>query len=131
MPYSELRAKFRLGSFAALMLLSFSHPSAVDRQANLTGGLAGSITDKQSSRPLTARIQLTREGQFVLPSGFKFYDKERDKHFYVPSTFRLSLAPGQYTIRIERGKEYRPLIETFSVSAGQDVQRNFKIERWI
>ena len=131
MPCSEIHAKFWFGSIAALMLLSFSHASTVGRQADLMAGLVGSITDKQSGRPLTARIQLTREGQFVLPSGFMFYDKERDKHFYVSSTFRLPLAPGQYTIRIERGKEYRPLIEIFTVSAGQDVQRNFKIERWI
>ncbi|MCI0663123.1 MAG: CehA/McbA family metallohydrolase [Acidobacteria bacterium] len=131
MAYTGIRAKLRFASIVVLMLLSFSAPSAVSRQANLTAGLAGAITDAKSGRPLTARIQLTREGQFVLPPGFTFYDKERDKHFYVASTFRLPLTPGQYTIRIERGKEYRPLIETFSVSAGHDLQRSFRIERWI
>jgi len=131
MTHSRTSSKLGLGSVVALMLLSFWRPSAVSRQPNLTAGLAGSITDAKSGQPLTARIQLTREGRFVLPPGFTFYDKERDKHFYVPSTFRLPLAPGQYTIRIERGKEYRPLIETFSVSASHDAQRGFKLERWI
>src|SRR5215475_5617779 len=131
MTQSRTSAKLRLGGVVTIMLLTFWLPSAVSRRPDLTAGLAGSLTDAKSGKPLTARIQLTREGRFVLPPGFTFYDKERDKHFYVPSTFRLPLAPGQYTIRIERGKEYRPLIETFSVSASQDARRDFKLERWI
>ncbi len=94
-------------------------------------GLSGSIVDGESGKPVTARIRLSQGTQPILPAGFTFYDRRGERHFYVPSTFRFPLEPGQYTIRIERGKEFRPVEETFVVLAGQEVRRSFRLDRWI
>ena len=94
-------------------------------------GLSGSIVDGESGKPVTARIRLSQGTQPILPAGFTFYDRRGERHFYVPSTFRFPLEPGQYTIRIERGKEFRPVEETFAVLAGEEVRRSFKLDRWI
>src|SRR4030095_8496197 len=94
-------------------------------------GLSGTIVDRESAKPVSARIKLSKRAQPILPPGFTFYDKSGEKHFYVPPIFRVPLEPGQYTIHIERGKEYRPIEETFAISSNEEAQRSFKLERWI
>ncbi|MCI0538088.1 MAG: CehA/McbA family metallohydrolase [Verrucomicrobiales bacterium] len=45
-------------------------------------------------------------------------------------SFRAELKPGDYTIEIERGKEYLPLQESFTMRE-QPCQRTFRLKRWI
>lgn len=44
--------------------------------------------------------------------------------------FRVQLPPGRYTFRVERGKEYLPIVRTIDV-ADQPVQLKFSLQRWI
>ena len=117
----------------SLFFLSFFLvlPSLAGSAFSQKQGLSGSIVDSQSGKPLTARVRLSQGTQSIIPTGFTFYDRRGERHFYVPSTFRLALEPGQYTIRLERGKEFLPIEETFAISADQEVQRSFKLKRWI
>jgi hypothetical protein len=121
-----------INRFLSISLLTFATLALSSSSASYQGpGLSGTIVDRESGKPVSARAQLMKGTQPILPAGLTFYDKSGEKHFYVASTFRLPLEPGQYTIRIERGKEYRPIEETFVVSTNQEVQRSFKLERWI
>lgn len=113
--------------FLVVVCLVVSNPSAFGQKPSLTG----SIIDGATGKPVSARVELTQGAQPILPAGFTFYDKRGEKHFYVPASFRIPLEAGQYTIRLDRGKEYRTLEETFSLSTNQEVQRTFKLERWI
>lgn len=99
--------------------------------SGLCSGLRATVVDRDTNKPLPARVQLTHEGKLILPEGFTFYDKRGERHFFVPSSFRVPLQPGRYHLRIERGKEYLPLEETFTVEAGREAHRTFKLKRWI
>jgi hypothetical protein len=124
----SLRSRWSCFSIFCFNLVAFFPSLSPCLQAS---GLAGSIIDAASGKPVSARVQLTQGTQSILPAGFTFYDKRGEKHFYVPASFQIPLEAGEYTIRIERGKEYRPLEETFSVPASQQIQRTFKLDRWI
>jgi hypothetical protein len=123
----KVGAQLRFGIVVILIFSCIQNPPAFCQNS----GLVGSITDGESGQPLPARLELSQGDRLVLPPGFTFYDKRGEKHFYVPSAFRIPLEPGQYTIRVERGKEYLPLEETFTVAPHQEVRRTFQLQRWI
>ena len=92
---------------------------------------AGSIVDGESGKPVTARIRLSQGTQPILPAGSLSMTGGENGISTCLLPSRFPLEPGEYTIRIERGKEFRPVEETFAVLAGQEVRRSFKLDRWI
>ena len=103
------------------------------------------LVDSKTGRPLAARVYIENnrgEWFFVQSTGAAGtavrYDKTNwmqkesfEKHTTVSAhPFRADLPPGDYTITVERGKEY--FTETKSLSLGQaSVQIEIRLRRWI
>ena len=105
----------------------------------------GRILDSTTGKPLAARVYLTDSGGnwfFVKSTAANGtavrYDKTNwfqkesfEKHTTVSAhPFRAELPAGDYTITVERGKEY--FTATRQVSLGQaDVEMEIRLRRWI
>ena len=73
----------------------------------------------------------------VLPQGsavdYKKRRRERSVEMHTTVSahpFTADLPDGKYTLTIERGKEYRPIVESF-VERGETIRLNVKPERWM
>lgn len=105
----------------------------------------GRIVDSNTGEPLAARVYLTdaggnwffvrstaANGTVVRYDKTNWFQKESfEKHTTVSAhPFRAELPAGEYTITVERGKEYFP--ETKTVTLGQaDVEVDIRLRRWI
>lgn len=102
----------------------------------------GEIVDAATGQPLPARIYLQGEdGGWHFPcsesaSGTAIpYRRQRGDSVEMHTTlsahpFTIELLPGQYTVTIERGKEYLPLVRTIRV-AQTPLRERFELQRWI
>jgi hypothetical protein len=117
------------------------------RSSEVHHQLSGTVVDAASNAPIASRIHLqSDQGDWhFVESGDNSehgsavrYQRTRpdlpsspEAHTTVGSAgFKTMLPPGDYTIRIERGKEFIPLVEKISIS-DQSVQREFRLQRWI
>jgi hypothetical protein len=107
--------------------------------------IVGRIVDAQTGKPLAARVYVENakaEWFFVQSTSAKGtavpYDKTNwmqkqsfEKHTTISADpFKANLPPGEYTITVERGKEY--FTETRQVSLGQaDASVEIRLHRWI
>ena len=107
--------------------------------------IVGRIVDAQTGKPLAARVYVENakaEWFFVQSTSAKGtavpYDKTNwmqkqsfEKHTTISADpFKANLPPGEYTITVERGKEY--FTETRQVSLGQaDASVKIRLHRWI
>lgn len=108
-----------------------------------SGTLRGRVVDAHSGRALACRVYCRSadgEWRFVEADGGRAvrYDKQNwvnpravERHVSLEDgRFRASLPPGRYSLTVERGKEYRPLIREIEVGASpQDLA--LRLERWI
>ena len=103
----------------------------------------GIVIDSATGQPLPARVHLQSEDStwhFVESVGGEavHYDREL-KHLpnspEVHTTlsadpFEVELPPGNYTMRVERGKEYFPIIREFTI-AEEPLELEFPLRRWV
>ena len=107
--------------------------------------LTASVVDAETGLPLAARIYLqdaegrwrfvesaSREGSAVAyREQWVPLPESVEKHTTISAhPFRIELAPGQYKLRIERGKEYHPLEDTV-VAANRPVSKTYRLRRWV
>src|SRR5438876_6414552 len=93
--------------------------------------VTGEIVDSDGGRLIPARLYIQAgDGRWffaesVLPAGSAVrYEKRNwintnavEMHVTLSAhPFRIELPPGAYTFTIERGKEYRPLVQSIEVS---------------
>lgn len=103
----------------------------------------GIVLDAETSMPVPARVHVqssTGDWYLVESDGGRavHYDRNQPHMPDCPEVhtslsadpFVVQLPPGKYTFRVERGKEYLPLIEDVEVS-GQSVPLEFRLHRWI
>lgn len=103
----------------------------------------GGILDCATGQPLPARVHLQGEdGSWHLVDSdggsAVHYEQVKPQMPLSPEVhttlsadpFVTHLPPGEYTVRIERGKEYFPLIEQISLVT-EPVSREFRLSRWI
>jgi len=97
-----------------------------------TGTLSISIVEKETGRPLTARLSLQQEGgKYFAPVG-ALYRLSRDlMHFYASGQAQVVMPAGKYLIRAFRGLEYRPLQREMVLEAGQSQAIKLELDRWI
>jgi hypothetical protein len=85
------------------------------------------VRDKKSGQPVPCRIHLKdAAGKPQRAGDLPFWFD----HFVSPGTTQLQLAPGQYTIEIERGPEFVRIADAFEVKATGDVKRAYELERF-
>ena len=105
----------------------------------------GQIVDADSGQPIPARLYIqgdNRQWYFAQsdsPDGSAVHYKKQPPH--IPQSvemhttlskhpFRVELPPGQYTFRVERGKETVPRIQQVNVGR-QPLELSFPLRRWI
>jgi len=111
---------------ASMAVLGMGH----GLEAAEMGMLEVSVVEAGAAVPARVRV---RDGQGVdrAPDGGVIVPIGPDKWFACMGRARLDVATGQVSIRVERGTEYRPVIETIEVAAGQTVRRQIELHRWI
>ena len=107
--------------------------------------LRGRIVDEASGEPIAARVYLQGEsGEWLfvsstaadgsaLPYSEQWVPMPQsvEKHTTVSAhPFRCELPPGEYTLEVERGKEYRSLRQKV-VIADKPVELTLQLTRWI
>jgi hypothetical protein len=132
-------------AFLGVLLVTYFCLAAAPAEPK-TVRLRGSVVDAASGKAVAARVYIQ-----AADSGAWFHVKSADangsavpyrrqvaaqpKSVEIHTTtsahsFVVDLAPGKYTITVERGKEYHPLTQQVTVGAEPlDVQ--LKLERWI
>lgn len=129
-----------LPSVLLLMSIMLSLAFAVDGAV----ALKGRVVDAETGKPLAHRIYIRSEdGKWYFPESASpdgsaiAYKKQRGNRGSVEMHTTLSAHPftvelpqGEYTVTIERGKEYLPV--TRSVTVGDEpVNLGIKLNRWI
>jgi len=126
---------------ALCLLVAFSAVSA----AAQTIPVYGDIVDADTGRPLAARLYLQgADGKWHFPKSVPPFGSavryEKRSGFNTNATeFHTTLSahqwvaelpPGSYTALVERGKEYLPLTNRFTVAA-RPVELKLPIRRWV
>ena len=71
------------------------------------------VLDKAIGKPVPCRVHLKdAAGKPQRPAGLPFWND----HFVCPGTVGLDLPPGKYTIEVERGPEYEPHADSFTLT---------------
>src|SRR5262245_31979889 len=108
------------------------------------GRLRGEVIDADSAKPLAARVYIQGEdgawhhAKSANPAGAAIpYSKRADNRSSVEIHTSLSahpfvaeLAPGRYTVTVERGKEYHPLVQQVTVGT-KEASVQLKLQRWV
>jgi hypothetical protein len=96
-----------------------------------TGKLRLQTIDKQSGRPVTARVSLRQDGgKFFAPPGALYRVLDDYGHFYCDGEVDLTLPAGEYRLRAFHGPEYRAVHKTITVAAGQRQTLTVDLDRW-
>ena len=103
----------------------------------------GTVIDAHNRQPIAARVYIQSDAgasHFVeQPIGQAVrYDKQNwvnpkatERHTTIGAgPFQAALPPGHYTVTLERGKEYRPLVRKLVVER-EPVTLELPLERWV
>lgn len=106
--------------------------------------LRGEIVDASTGKPIAARVYLQNEaGEWLFVesadrAGSALPYREEwvpmlqsvERHTTLSAhPFHIDLPAGNYTLEVERGKEYRPLKTVLKV-ADQPLEKTFALQRW-
>lgn len=100
------------------------------------------IVDAQGKPPKSTGGALAKDSPFGIPSesiavqygrndAAEGYLLQPDGAFYIDGSFRLPLPPGQYTLTITKGPEYRIWKETMDIAPGRKLAKTARLQRWI
>ena len=97
-----------------------------------TGTLRLSVVEKQTGRPLTARLSIQQEGRkYQAPPGSLYRVQGSGLlHFYVAGRAQATVPAGKYIVRAFRGLEYRPLEQPIELTSGQDLTVKLELDHW-
>lgn len=96
-----------------------------------TGTLRLETLDKQTAKPLTARVSLKKDnGKFHAPFESLFRVLKDYGHFYCQHGCELTLPAGTYQLRAFHGPEFRTTWQTIEVVAGEVTSARVQLERW-
>src|SRR5262249_32092284 len=129
--------------FLALALLALSSFPAKAEELK-QGQLRGEVLDADTGKPLAARVYIQGENGAWFHarsaeragSAIRYDRRQPESHAFAahtalsPHPFVADLPPGRYTVPIERGKEYHPLMQRLTVGS-HPATVQFKLKRWI
>ena len=107
-------------------------PRGLLLQNQIWGSLRAAIVDQESGRGVKARCYLTDStDQPWSPSGAITYVKPLERHFIASGEFQIALPQGTYTLRVERGTEYRPVIRRIEIRPTELHDEKIELARWV
>ena len=140
---STVKTDLRIACSYVILISASSLYLVSGNVSNASTELQGTILDDQTGRPIPARVHVqSGDGRWHLVEsvGGEAVHYERNQPHLPQSPevhttlsahpFVAHLAPGEYRIRVERGKEYLPSVRTVQVS-DQPLQLTFQLKRWI
>ena len=97
-----------------------------------TGTLRLSVVEKQTGRPLTARLSIQQEGRKYLAPPGSLYRVQGGGllHFYAAAHAQTTVPAGKYILRAFRGLEYRPLEQPIELAPGQNLNVKLELDHW-
>lgn len=96
-----------------------------------TGVLQVLVVEKQTGRPLTARLSIQQEGgKHFAPVGSLYRVSRNLPHFYASAQSRVTVPAGKYIVRAFRGLEYRPLQQEIGLAPNQTLSVKLELDRW-
>lgn len=114
-------------------------------QARLTTEVTGEVVDDASGQIIPSRIYVQRQdGRWFFPESASAegsairYERQNwlntnsvEYHTTLSAhPFRLELEPGRYTVTVEHGKEYRPLVHRLEVGT-EPLKLRLALHRWV
>ena len=119
----------RLIATLILVLCLLTSSRAVDID---TGILELSIVDGTTGiqAPARVRIRDRSDKDHIAPDSV-VASIARDRWLACSGQIRVRIPAGTASIRVERGTEYRPIIQTIRIKAGQTLRHKIELERWI
>lgn len=123
--------------FVALVLTSLASLTPSNRRfaqerAGKTGHLQVEIVDAESGLRAPARCYFVNSsGESVMPKGVITYIKLPEQHFMSSGLFQLNLPPGQYTLGVERGPEFRDVTREIDIRSNENHEERIEVSRWI
>ena len=94
--------------------------------------LRGHIYDAQTGDTLQAKVHvLESTGKFQAPPEALLKVGGGPPFFYSDGSFALDLLCGPAEVVVERGTEYRPLLQTVEIPRTGALEVEFPLERWI
>jgi hypothetical protein len=121
--------------FSAFCLLPSAYYSAqesVRGKAEPWGSLRVTIIDQTTGKTTVARCYLTDPtNQSWSPAGAINYVKPPERHFIADGEFKIALPPRVYTLRVERGPEYRAVLREIEIHSGEAREEKIELARWI
>ena len=107
-------------------------PQEPHPQNQIWGSLRAAIVDQETGRGVKARCYLTDSAdQPWSPSGAITYVKPLERHFIASGEFQIALPQDTYTLRVERGTEYRPVIRKIEIRPTETHDEKIELARWI
>jgi hypothetical protein len=119
----------RFMSISVLLLCFSAHLEAAKIE---TGTLKLSIVDKTTGLQVPARI-LIRDGfgKDHIPPDSVVVPVAQDRWFVCSGQMNMKVPAGTVLVRVERGTEYRPVIQKIEIKAEHTLRHKVIIERWI
>ncbi|MHC4640148.1 MAG: CehA/McbA family metallohydrolase [Planctomycetota bacterium] len=118
--------------FAAMLILIPFFPKNLYSASEKAGILKLTIVDETTGVQIPARVRIrdsfetdhTPPGSVVVPIA-------KDRWFVCSGEVDMRISAGAVSIRVERGTEYRPVMQVIQITAGQTLRHEIKLERWI
>jgi hypothetical protein len=96
------------------------------------GRLHVTIREAETGKAVAARCYLTDPtNQSWSPVGAINYVKPPERHFIAGGEFQIALPPRKYTLRIERGPEYRAVTREVEIRSQETREEKIELSRWI
>jgi len=116
----------------AMLVLILCLSIDLDAVEGETGILKLSVIDGATGLQVPARLRVRdRFDKDHTPSDSVVVPIAHDRWFVCPGEMRMRVPAGTVSVRVERGAEYRPIIQTAKIEAGQTLRREVRLERWI
>ncbi|MAF12748.1 hypothetical protein CMK11_20045 [Candidatus Poribacteria bacterium] len=95
--------------------------------------LSVTVTDDGTDAAIPCRVYLTDAdgGAHVPATAHVAFHVGEERHFLCDGAFDIPLADGAYVLRVERGPEYTPAVETVTVGGESTLRRDVVLARWI
>lgn len=96
-----------------------------------TGSLSIRVVDGDAPADVTARVVVQhQDGKYHAPPGSLYRMRGQDLHFYLHNATTFHLPAGEYSIRANRGPEYKTTTESITVRPGEEAKVELQLERW-